>query len=244
MRRHMLTACALAVVALVGLSGCTALRGSGQVVTEDRPVSDVGTVQLSGIGRLEVTQGSPAKLTVETDDNLMQYVSTEVKGDRLIISVKSFGLPIALIEPSTTIIYRLQVSEPRALQLSGSGEIVANGLDVSTLDVDISGSGKAELSDLKADAFNYGLSGSGKADVSGEVDREGVNVSGSGRLTAGELKASSVSVSISGSGDATVWAVDTLDVKVSGSGSVKYYGSPSVNQQVSGSGRLESLGAK
>ncbi len=244
MRTRTSALCMFVLMAAVVLAGCAGLRGSGQVVTEERPISDVDTVQLSGIGRLEVTQGSPAKLTVEADENLMKYISTEVKGDRLVISEKSYGLPISMIQPSRTIVYRLQISKPSVIELSGSGEIVANGLDVSTLKIDISGSGKAEVGDLKADSLRYDLSGSGKADMSGEVDSEDVNVSGSGRLTAGDLKASTVSVSISGSGDATVWAVERLNVNVSGSGTVKYYGSPNINQQVSGSGKLESLGAK
>ena len=243
--RYRLTAlAALLLAALLALFGCGVVRGSGKVVTEDRQIGDVSRVEVQGIGRLEVTQGSPAKLTVQADDNLMRYIKTETQGDRLVISVERLGIPFVMVDPSTMIVYRLQLPGPQAIGLSGSGEVVASGLEVTRLNVDISGSGKAEITDLRADTFAYQLSGSGSAEVSGRVDSADVNVSGSGRLTAGELEAKTVSISISGSGDATVWATEKLDASISGSGSVKYYGSPSVSQQVSGSGNLTSLGAK
>lgn len=242
--QHLTAVAAVLVCAALVVSGCVGAKGSGNVVTEERSVGDVSRVQVTGIGRLEVTQGSPAKLTVEADDNLMRYIKTETVGDRLVISVEGPGVPFALVNPTRTIVYRLQVSDPRSLQLSGSGEIAATSLDVSRLELEISGSGKADLGDLKADTFTYRLSGSGKADISGEVDREEVTVSGSGRLTAGDLKASEADVTISGSGDATLWATDKLDVTISGSGTVRYYGSPAISQRVSGSGNLKSLGTK
>ncbi len=243
MSRRLAVVCLL-VLAVVLVSACSAVRGSGKVVTEQRQVGNVDSVDVQGIGRLEVTQGSPAQLTVEADDNLMRYIKTETQGNQLIIKTEGLAIPFVLLQPSSTIVYHLRMPDPRQLSLGGSGEIVASDLNVSKLGVDISGSGKASLTNLKADQFSYQLSGSGNADITGEVGTEDVSVSGSGRLTAGDLKAKTVSVTISGSGDATVWATDALDVTISGSGSVKYYGSPSVSQHVSGSGSLRSLGSK
>jgi predicted small secreted protein len=244
MRARFLTVGVLALATAIMISGCSTVRGSGQIVTEERSISEVNRVELASIGRLEITQGSPAKLTVQADDNLMKYITTEVKGNRLVISVKPSGIPLVTIDPSQTIVYKLQLPEPTAIGLSGSGEVVADALDVPEFNVNISGSGKAAITDLRSDSFSYELSGSGKAETTGEVDHEDVNISGSGRLTAGDLKASSASISISGSGDATVWAVDRLNVSISGSGTVKYYGSPNISEQVSGSGNLRGLGPK
>ncbi len=244
MRARFLTVGVLVLATAIAVSGCSAVRGSGQIVTHERSISEVNRVELASIGRLEITQGSPAKLTVQADDNLIDYITTEVRGNRLVISVKPFGIPLVAIDPSQSIVYKLQLPDPTAIGLSGSGEVVADGLDVPQLDVNISGSGKAAITDLSADSFAYELSGSGKAEATGEVDHEDVNISGSGRLTAGDLKANSASISISGSGDATVWAIDRLNVSISGSGTVKYFGSPTISEQVSGSGNLRALGPK
>jgi hypothetical protein len=244
MRMRLAAVLVMMLAATLALSGCGALRGSGNIVTQERSVGNVTQVEVTGIGRLEVTQGTPAQLTVTADDNLMKYIQTESQGDRLVISIRAAGIPFLMLDPTETIVYKLRVPSPESLGLSGSGEIVASDLDVSSLGLDISGSGSAVVTNLKANDFEYRLSGSGKAEVTGETGREDITVSGSGRLTAGDFKAQQVSITVSGSGDATVWAVGSLDVNISGSGTVRYYGSPSVTQHVSGSGNLNNLGTK
>jgi hypothetical protein len=233
---------ALALVVLISLGGC--VQGSGNVVTEERDVGEFEEVELSGIGRLEITQGDRTSLTVETDDNLMQYIKTETINDTLEISVRSRALPFLPVDPSTTIIYRLTVPNLSRVSLSGSGEIAGTGFKADELEVQISGSGTLELSDLAVDRFVYDLSGSGEAVLSGTATRQEVTISGSGRLDAGELRGALASIDINGSGRAIVWVTDRLQVDVSGSGDVQYYGSPEIAQDVSGSGSIKGLGEK
>src|SRR5690242_12646963 len=54
------------------------VHGSGNVVTEARPVSGFDRVSVSGAGQLKVTQGDAESLTIETDDNLLPYIRSEV----------------------------------------------------------------------------------------------------------------------------------------------------------------------
>src|SRR3990170_5909134 len=64
------------------------VRGSGNVVTEERDVSDFHKIHLSGIGNLIITQGEEESLTIEADDNIMPLISADVSGERLTISFK------------------------------------------------------------------------------------------------------------------------------------------------------------
>jgi len=233
---------AVALVAMVVLAGC--VQGSGNVITESRDVSEFDEVELRGIGRLEITQGTTTELSVTADDNLMQYIETKVEGDTLQISVKHRSLPFFTVNPTETIVYELTVPSLTRVSLSGSGKIVVDGLETDEFTVEISGSGDLEASDLRADSFTYQLSGSGKATVSGKVDSQDVQVSGSGRLEAGDLQSAEAFIEISGSGRAVLWVTDQLDVQISGSGDVQYYGSPEVSQDVSGSGSIKGLGSK
>ena len=59
------------------------VRGSGDVIVENRSVSGFDKVSVEGAGRVIITQGKKESLTVETDDNLMKYIKTEVTGDTL-----------------------------------------------------------------------------------------------------------------------------------------------------------------
>jgi len=233
---------ALALVVLFALSGC--VRGSGNVVTEEREIGEIEQVELSGVGRLEITQGDSTALTVEADDNLMQYIKTESDNGTLEISVRSGTFPFFAVDPSATIVYRLTVPALSRASLSGSGEIVGTAIETDELEIDISGSGSVDLRDLAVERFAYELSGSGKAAVSGTASRQEVTISGSGRLDAGELRCADASIDINGSGRAIVWVTDQLEVDISGSGDVQYYGSPKIDQNVSGSGSMRNLGEK
>jgi len=240
--KRALVAAALALAVLAALAGC--VSGSGNVVTETRDVAGFDEVQLRGIGRLEVEQGKETALTVEADDNLMQYIETEVEGDTLVISVKYKGLPFLTVNPSETIVYHLTVPALSRVSLSGSGDIAVDGFEADDLTVEISGSGDLEASNLAVDSFTYQLSGSGKATLSGTVDSQDLSISGSGRLEAGDLRSAEAFIEISGSGRAVLWVTDQLDISISGSGDVQYYGAPEVSQDVSGSGNIKGLGAK
>lgn len=233
---------ALALLVVGSSTGCA--RGSGYVVSETRSVGEFDAVEVSGIGRLEIAQGPRTDLVVEADDNLLEYIETEVSGNTLSISVEYRGLPFVTIDPSSTIIYRLTVPELSSVSLSGSGVIFAESLDAEDLAVAISGSGSLEIEDLQAEYFSYNLSGTGTTALSGRADSLDVNISGSGRLDAGDLRTADAFIEISGSGRATVWVTDRLDVNIAGSGDVEYYGSPRVDQNVTGSGDVEGLGSK
>lgn len=241
--RAMRSAVAVAIVAvgLIILTGC--VRGSGEIVTEERDIDDIERVELSGIGRLEITQGDDPSLTVETDDNLMRYIRTESSDGTLVISIRSGTFPFVTIDPRSTIVYHLTVPDLSSVSLSGSGEIIGDSLETEELTIDVSGSGSVELGDLDVQRFVYELSGSGRATIRGRAVRQEVEISGSGRLDAGELRSDEATIDINGSGRAVVWASERLEVDVSGSGNVQYYGTPEIDQNVSGSGSIESLGA-
>jgi len=59
------------------------INGSGTIVTEDRSVSGFDKVDLQSIGNLTIIEGDSESLTIKADDNVMQYITTEVFNDTL-----------------------------------------------------------------------------------------------------------------------------------------------------------------
>jgi hypothetical protein len=224
-------------------AGCAIVRGSGKVETETRGVSGFTKVELAGVGELRITSGDTEGLTVTADDNVLPFISTEVKGDTLVISLEDRGMPITLTSASD-IVYRLSVRDLAGVKVSGSGTVRVDGLKTDDLEIEVSGSGTVQASRLDVTQLRYILSGSGKASMSGAAKNLSVDINGSGSLDAAELEATGAYVEINGSGRATVWVKDVLDARVSGSGDIRYYGTPRVNQDVSGSGNVRSLGGK
>lgn len=227
--------------ALLTFTSCTAVvKGSGNIVSESRQVSNFERIILNGSGEVIVTQGGSETLNIETDDNVMKHLEVEVENGALKLGFK----PGVSVFSYTRLVFYVGVDDLNGLTISGSGDIEADSLQTERLEATISGSGDIQITELNADSVVANISGSGEINLFGEITAQDVNISGSGKYLAGEVCSSSVRVGVSGSGDATVCAVDTLDSNISGSGSVNYYGRPSVNSQSSGSGRLNSLGER
>ena len=231
----------LLAIAVLPLSACAlgTLRGSGKLVTETRSVNDFNRVSLSGSGKVIITQGEEESLTIETDDNVIDYIASEVKGGTLTLGTKS-GKSVS----PTRLRFTLSVKDLVGLKVSGSGDITSASLDTDRLEIGVSGSGDIQIDSLTAKALKIGISGSGHVELAGKSPTQEVTISGSGNLRAADLQCETAKVTISGSGSATVWATESLNARMSGSGSVKYYGSPTVSSKRSGSGKIHGLGDK
>ncbi|MBN1872859.1 MAG: DUF2807 domain-containing protein, partial [Anaerolineae bacterium] len=59
------------------------VEGSGNVIEETRDVRDFSRVRLAGFGRLHIERGDTESLRIKAEDNLLQYITTEVKDGEL-----------------------------------------------------------------------------------------------------------------------------------------------------------------
>jgi len=229
------------IAACVLLCACTVniVRGSGKLVTEAREVRGFHRVSLADSGEVILTQGERESLTVETDDNVMPHVVTEVQNGTLTLRTK-IGMSIS----PTRLRFTLTVKDLDAITVSGSGNLHAERLETDSIEIEVTGSGDVRIDALEADEADVRLTGSGGADLAGEVRAQEVNVSGSGSYQAGDLRSVKATAKTSGSGSATLWVTESLDARTSGSGSVHYYGDPSVNASSTGSGDVKRLGEK
>ena len=197
-----------------GAEASGAAEGSGDVASETRNVSGFDEVELRGVGDLSIRQTGEESLTVEAEEGVLPKIATEVVDGRLVIGPE----PNTNIQTTRPIDYELSVEDLRALEVSGSGDVNAEGIDTDNLEVTITGSGAVEMG--------------------GRADSQNVSVSGSGNYRALELESKQAKVDVEGAGSALVNASDTLDATVGGAGSVEYAGDPAVEQDVSGAGRV------
>ena len=226
------------VLLLVSACGIIPTFGSRNLISEAREVSGFDRVEVSGGGTMEIIQDGTESLTVETDDNVMQYITSEVRGGTLYLGM-DFNLRTFL--PSR-LHFILHVKDLSGVTTSGSWDVVSASIQTVDLNIVISGSGRVIVNALTADKLDTTVSGSGELDLTGDAKQQNINIRGSGKVLAGDLRTQGTTVGISGSGNVTAWATETLTVHVSGSGDVSYYGSPQVSFDQSGSGNVHSLG--
>jgi hypothetical protein len=228
------------VMLLVSACGMIPTLGSRNLISETRTVSGYQLVDVSSAGTLEIIQDGTESLTIETDDNMMQYVTSEVRGGTLYIGLDS---NLRALLPSKLNL-SLHVKDLSGITTSGSWEVNSAEIKAASLDIVLSGSGKVTVDSLSVGTLSANVSGSGQLTLAGKADSQTIDISGSGKYLAGDLSTKATSVGISGSGNVTVWAIDTLTAHVSGSGDVNYYGNPQVSFDQSGSGKIHGLGNK
>ncbi len=210
------------------------IAGSGNVVEENRVMGNYREVTLSGVGDLILEQSDSEGLVVSAEDNLIQYIRTEVSQGKLIIGVQ----PGITLQPTQPVRYHLKINILEALNLSGSGTIEAVGVMGRRLKINMDGSGHIKILNLDANAVEVKLSGSGDVEMAGNILEQDVNISGVGNYVSPELHCGISRIRIPGSGSAYVEATNRLEVDIPGSGKVYYEGNPEIKQNISGSGEL------
>jgi hypothetical protein len=244
-------------VACTGVNGNTGsqfVRGSGTTGEENRSVSNMTAVELGTPGAMDITIGSSESLRIEADDNLLQYIQTDVSGGRLVIKTR----PGITLQPVQPIKYHLTIirlkslgisssgdmtvpdlkSEAFSIAISSSGNLSMQKLDCNSLQVKISSSGDTSISALNAQSLSVNISSSGNLDIGGgTVPKQIITISSSGEYRASDLASESADVRLSSSGEATVRVSGVLTGRLSSSGNINYIGSPKVNVSMSSSGK-------
>jgi hypothetical protein len=208
------------------------VRGSGDVVRESREVTGFDEIVLLGSGTVTVEVTGTESLTIEAEDNLMEYLTSDVENGRLELGSRR------AISSTEEIVYTITVDSLRSLDVAGSGDITAVGVAGDELGLGIGGSGSIEVPGLESRSVSVDISGSGDIEISGMGDELEISIGGSGRYEGAAFVTEFARVTVSGSGDAVVNVTGALDARVSGSGNVEYLGDPTVNASTSGSGEV------
>jgi len=232
---------AVAALLCACFPGATIVRGSGNVVTDERRVSGVTGVVLTTSGDLSIELGDSEGLRVEAEDNLQEYYETVMRGNVLYIQVRQ-NTGISATRP---VRYYLTVKGLSSLATTSSGNISAPALEATDLNVTISSSGDVTLAGLQAETLAIKISSSGNLSIAAGEAKDVVAVlSSSGDYDGGNVRSQTADVKISSSGNATLWVTDKLVAGLSSSGNVEYYGDPRVTANTSSSGRVVGLGSK
>jgi DUF4097 and DUF4098 domain-containing protein YvlB len=232
-------------VGLIGIftASCSAqwgkgIKGNGNQVSIERSVGDYDEIAVSGFFDVDLVDGREGELTLEGEENLLEYIVTEVKNGKLAIRTKK-GVNLKPSSWEDGIRITVPVESIDAVSLSGSGDIVGKTtLKASDFKTAMSGSGDVTL-DVETESIIAAMSGSGDMNLSGKTRDFDAAISGSGDIKAYDLEADNVEATVSGSADIKVTARKILKARVSGSGDISYRGNPEkVDTKTSGSGDI------
>ncbi|WP_339917523.1 head GIN domain-containing protein [Yeosuana marina] len=215
------------------------IRGNGNITTITRTTSDYDGIKCAGSFDYILVSGNEGNIKIEGEENLLQYIVTEVKGNNLIVKVKDHvNLKTSMRK---TIKITIPFKDISKISLAGSGDLWNNDLiTCDNLDVSLAGSGDVILH-VNASNIKGSVAGSGDLTFKGNTNSLEAKVAGSGDFHSFELQSKNTDISVAGSGDAEVTSTDSIKARVSGSGDIVYKGHPKKEDtKVAGSGSISS----
>lgn len=215
-------------------------------------------------GKLYLRQGSPQKVVLEGNRDVIDKIITEVRGDRLVIRNENEWFDWRGWRDDRRVTVYVTMSDVEGLSVSGSGDLVAETLITSnSLDLIVSGSGQlvAEFTvngDVEADVsgsgnvkikgkcrnFDGDISGSGEVSFDGDIASDArFDITGSGKMQSrGSAKLAKAWISGSGKVMAGELEVARCEVKITGSGDVQINVKDELDARISGSGSVSYRG--
>lgn len=212
------------------------IKGSGNISTETRSVSNFDKISISGSFDVILIKGDEGTIKIDASDNIIESIITEVKDDVLKVRFKK-GINI---RTSKSIDVSISYEDIEGVALSGSGSVGSTSkVHSESLALKVSGSGNMKL-DVDSKQLLTAISGSGNLKLTGDTEDLSCSVSGSGNLSASDLSAKIVNAKISGSGNIKIHAINEIHAKTSGSGNIIYSGNPGIiKSNSSGSGSVK-----
>ncbi len=189
-------------------------KGSGNVISEKREVTDFKQIDVGGNFQVEITAQKEFSVEVQADDNLLPLITTEVRGGVLRIETEK----------------RISTRNPIIVRISAP--------DIE--DLDVSGASKVNLTNLANESLQIHTSGASKVKVEGTTANLEIKVSGASKVEAENLKAENVSVDASGASNVSVSVSNDLKVDASGASNISYSGTPTnLEKKTSGASNVK-----
>ncbi len=227
----------LSVAALIGcllalfLVGCNGLplsdgvRGSGKYVTRDFDVTGFDAVDVSDAFDVTLTPGDAFKVSVTTDDNLMDYVTVQTRDHSLSIGFDHNRLPS---HSSTKQEVTVTLPALKAVTLNGASSATMAGFPAGeSFKADVNGAGKLR-GQVEAGQIDLNANGAGMIDLTGKGTDLRVDANGGSSVKTGDLAVQSAQVTLNGGATAAVQATTKLDYDLSGGARLTYSGSPRI----------------
>lgn len=212
------------------------VHGNGKVVRETREIGSFSQMNIGGVFKIFLSQGSDEAVIVEADDNLLDYIRTEVVGNKLKVRIDD-GVNIKRSERMNIYITFKEVNE---IDIHGVNTVNSEEtLSFNDLRIERAGVGNTELS-LACNNLYIESNAVGTIKLEGRADEMQMRNTGVGSVKANDFIVQKMKLENSGIGSVSVHADKTIEINSSGIGSVTYSGNASVTKlNSSGLGKIK-----
>ena len=210
----------LAVTSCVNGQFWKSVEGHGHVVSKERKTDSFTGLKVSSGIDVYLKQGDNETVTVEADENLQEYILTEVRGG--VLNVYS---EYNIRDAEKKRVY-VTMKEVNSVKTTSAGDVYGETpINSDRLELSASSAGNIKL-EVNVKKIDLDISSSGDISLTGETDMLRADLSSAGDLKAYDLKAREADVSVSSAGDADVNVSERITARASSAGDVNYKGDP------------------
>jgi hypothetical protein len=225
----------IALLSVVLLPSCRfhCIKGSGNHITQNLTVSKFTHIYVDGGYKVVLKQDSSYKVSIEADDNLMQYIHADSEDGELHIHSRKNMCS------SGEIIVNVGVGNLEELRGSGAVDFSSDGkLNTKDLKIKLSGSGKVNLDLTAANVITEG-SGANEITLKGQATSNKVDLVGSGKIYALDFVVGTYDIHTTGASHCEINVLNDLNVHTTGAAEIKYRGNPAnVNSDKTGAASI------
>lgn len=217
----MILSLCLGILSCINGQSYRTVRGDGNVVKKERSASYFDGVRVSSGIDVYLSQGEKESITVEADENLHEYILTEIRDNILHVRTDNVNIRDAEIKR-----VHVTIRDVKSLKTSSAGDLVCK-TPIKGDDVELGASSAGDISlELYAKNVEVDISSSGNIKLWGEADIMSADLSSAGDLEAYDFKVSEAKVDVSSAGDARINVTGKLVARASSAGDISYLGNP------------------
>lgn len=165
---------------MAGILGSKRIKGSGKLATKTVEVGAFDAIDASNAFEVTVVEGS-GPVTIQADDNIMQYVSAAVRKGTLVLGLDSKINNFS--HGNLTLEARVPAGKAlKALRASGASQVMSE-MPLTAANVELSASGASKLvTPVECSECKIRVSGASAARISGSTDACDVDASGASKI--------------------------------------------------------------
>ena len=206
------------------------IKGSGNIVTRTIDAPDFDRVDAARAVKVVITGKATGKITIEADDNIMEYVVVEAKGGRLTATIDKSVNNVSNADVTVTVPANGRI---RALDASSAARITSEvTLTADKFSIDASSAARIDAA-VKSTSCTVAASSASNIDAAIETGSCTVGASSASKITlkssaaklsAAEFTVADCSVDTSSAAKATVNCTGKLRAEASSGSSIRYTG--------------------
>jgi hypothetical protein len=213
-------------IMILSISSCSqgqirkTVYGDKNVIKKDRQVDSFTGIKVSTGIDVFLKQGSNEVVTVEADENLHEYIMTEVRNGVLDIYTD------ANIRNAERKRVYITMKEINSIRTTSAGDVIGETpVRTDRLELSASSAGNIKL-EVYLKEVKINISSSGDISLTGEADILEADLSSAGDLNAYDLKVNEANISASSAGDAEINVSEKITARASSAGDINYMGNP------------------